>query len=235
MIEFKDIEKTYGTGDLAVQVLSGLSFHVEKGEYVAIMGPSGTGKTTLMNILGLLDRPTDGHYRIAGKDVVTLDDENLSRLRNQTIGFIFQKFHLLESVTVLNNVMLPLIYADEYPEDAIDRAQNAVEAVGLTHRKNYKPGKLSGGQQQRVAIARALVNNPDVLLADEPTGNLDSQTGGEILDIFKRLHEQGRTLVVITHDENVAERADRIIRLKDGRIDAGAEATVPVDSEGSPL
>ena len=231
MIELVDIDKTYGVGDVTTQVLKGISFCVEKGEYVAIMGASGTGKTTLMNLVGLLDKPTAGQYRLEDNDVVTLDDEALSHLRNRKIGFVFQQFHLLDRANALRNVMLPLIYADRYPEDAEDRAKQALEAVGLADRMHYNPNKLSGGQQQRVAIARALINDPAIILADEPTGNLDSKSGIEILAIFKRLHQQGRTIIVITHDKNVAEHADRIIVLKDGQIAEDKPVMQPRDAE----
>ena len=231
MIELVDIDKTYGVGDVTTQVLKGISFCVEKGEYVAIMGASGTGKTTLMNLVGLLDKPTAGQYRLEDNDVVTLDDEALSHLRNRKIGFVFQQFHLLDRANALRNVMLPLIYADRYPEDAEDRAKQALEAVGLADRMHYNPNKLSGGQQQRVAIARALINDPAIILADEPTGNLDSKSGIEILAIFKRLHQQGRTIIVITHDKNVAEHADRIIVLKNGQIAEDKPVMQPRDAE----
>ena len=231
MIELVDIDKTYGVGDVTTQVLKGISFCVEKGEYVAIMGASGTGKTTLMNLVGLLDKPTAGQYRLEDNDVVTLDDEALSHLRNRKIGFIFQQFHLLDRANALRNVMLPLIYANRYPEDAEDRAKKALEAVGLADRMHYNPNKLSGGQQQRVAIARALINDPAIILADEPTGNLDSKSGIEILGIFKHLHQQGRTIIVITHDKNVAEHADRIIVLKDGQIAEDKPVMQPHDAE----
>ncbi|MDH4240512.1 MAG: ABC transporter ATP-binding protein [Phycisphaerae bacterium] len=231
MIELADIDKTYGVGDVTTQVLKGISFCVEKGEYVAIMGASGTGKTTLMNLVGLLDKPTAGQYRLEDNDVVTLDDEALSHLRNRKIGFVFQQFHLLDRANALRNVMLPLIYADRYPEDAEDRAKKALEAVGLADRMHYNPNKLSGGQQQRVAIARALINDPAIILADEPTGNLDSKSGIEILAIFKRLHKQGRIIIVITHDNNVAEHADRIIVLKDGQIAEDKPIMQPRDAE----
>lgn len=231
MIELADIVKTYGVGDVATHVLKGVSFCVEKGEYVAIMGASGTGKTTLMNILGLLDKPTAGRYQLEDNDVVTLDDETLSHLRNRRIGFVFQQFHLLNRANALRNVMLPLIYTDQYPEDAEDRAKQVLESVGLADRMRYNPNELSGGQQQRVAIARALINDPAIILADEPTGNLDSKSGIEILAIFKRLHKQGRTIIVITHDKNVAEHADRIIVLKDGQIAEDKPVIQPRDAE----
>ncbi len=218
MIELKNIEKTYRNGALETPVLKGVSFNVEPGEYVAIMGPSGSGKTTLMNILGCLDKPTGGSYNLDGVDVVSLDDDRLSTLRNERIGFVFQLFHLLERTTALENVLLPLIYAEQYPQDAEARARKALEAVGLSSRMNYRPNELSGGEQQRVAIARALICDPALILADEPTGNLDSASGAEVLSIFARLNREGRTILMITHDQSVAGHAGRILTLRDGRI-----------------
>ena len=231
MIELHDIEKTYGNGTVSTPVLKGVSFRVEGGEYVAIMGTSGTGKSTLMNILGCLDRATAGHYRLDDTDVEPLDDESLSRLRNRKIGFVFQQFNLLERTTALKNVMLPLIYADPYPADAQKRAERALTTVGLADRMQYKPGELSGGQQQRVAIARALINDPEIILADEPTGNLDRRSGLEALAVFKRLHSHGRTILLVTHDQAVAEHADRIVVLKDGRIAEDRNVEKPHDAE----
>jgi len=218
MLEVRGLQKTYESASGGTTVLRDITFTVKAGEYVAIMGSSGTGKSTLMNILGFLDKPTGGNYLIDDGDVVALDDDALSRLRNRKIGFVFQQFHLLDRATAMKNVMLPLIYADDYPEDAGKRAENALSAVGLADRMQYKPNELSGGQQQRVAIARALITDPDLILADEPTGNLDRRSGLEILAIFKRLHSEGRTIVVITHDQAVAEHAQRVIVLQDGTI-----------------
>lgn len=218
MIEIRNMEKTYRSGALETPVLKGVSFNVSPGEYVAIMGPSGSGKTTLMNILGCLDKPTGGSYSLDGVDVVSLDDDRLSELRNKRIGFVFQLFHLLERTTALENVMLPLIYAEHYPQDAEARARKALEAVGLSSRMNYRPNELSGGEQQRVAIARALICDPALILADEPTGNLDSASGAEVLSIFARLNREGRTILMITHDQSVAAHAGRILTLRDGRI-----------------
>lgn len=231
MIELETIEKTYGSGNTATPVLQGISFRVQAGEYVALMGASGTGKSTLMNIVGCLDKPTGGQYQLDGTDAVSLDDNALSHLRNQKIGFVFQQFHLLERTTALKNVMLPLIYSEPYPEDAEQRAEEALTAVGLNDRMYYRPGELSGGQQQRVAIARALITNPQIILADEPTGNLDSTSGLEVLAIFKRLHRDGRTIIIVTHDEEVAEHADRIIVLKDGKIEQDRRVPQPRDAE----
>ena len=225
MIELESIGKTYGEGDTATVVLQGVTFCIEAGEYVAVMGTSGTGKSTLMHILGCLDSPTGGRYQFDGRDVGDLDDLSLSRLRNDKIGFVFQQFHLLGRATALRNVMLPLIYAREYPGDAEERATRALTAVGLEDRMSYRPGELSGGQQQRVAIARALVTDPRVILADEPTGNLDSGSTLEILGIFKRLHGEGRTIILVTHDEEVARNAERILVLEAGKI--ASDTTVP--------
>lgn len=231
MIELETIEKTYGSGDAATPVLKGVSFRIQAGEYVALMGASGTGKSTLMNIVGCLDKPTGGQYQLDGSDAVSLDDNALSHLRNQKIGFVFQMFHLLERTTALKNVMLPLIYSEPYPGDAEQRAEEALTAVGLKDRMYYRPGELSGGQQQRVAIARALITDPQIILADEPTGNLDSKSGLEILAIFKRLHRDGRTIVIVTHDDEVAEHADRIIGLVDGTIAEDRTVSQPRDAE----
>jgi len=218
MFKTENIEKTYKKGSVSTQVLRGITLSVDKGEYVAIMGTSGTGKTTLMNILGCLDKPTSGKLELDGVDVSTLDDDALSALRNKKIGFVFQQFFLLERTTALDNVLLPFIYADRYPADAIERAKKALVSVGLEDRIKYLASELSGGQQQRVAIARALINDPDVILADEPTGNLDSKSTDEILEIFSRLNKEGRTIVVVTHDRAVAKYAQRILEFKDGQI-----------------
>jgi putative ABC transport system ATP-binding protein len=218
MIKIKDIEKTYTKASVSTPVLRGITFSIQPGEYVAIMGASGSGKTTLMNILGFLDKPTKGQLELDGVDVSKLDDDALSALRNEKIGFVFQQFFLLERTSALDNVLLPLIYTQKYPEDATDRAKKVLANVGLEDRMDYFANELSGGQQQRVAIARALINDPDVILADEPTGNLDAQSTAEILEIFSRLHKDGRTIVVITHDRAVAEHAQRILEFKDGQI-----------------
>jgi putative ABC transport system ATP-binding protein len=231
MIEIKDLEKTFSKGSIATQVLKGISFRIEAGEYVAIMGTSGTGKSTLMNIIGCLDQPTGGHYTLDGTGVETLDDDALSHLRNHQIGFVFQQFHLLARASALKNVMLPLIYADEYPEDAEERAKHVLASVGLTDRMGYRPNELSGGQQQRVAIARALVTNPSIILADEPTGNLDRKSGLEVLSIFRRLNGEGHTIIMVTHDETTAEHAYRVIQLKDGRVASDRKVPVPKDPQ----
>jgi len=235
VIELKRIEKTYGVGATATLVLKGVSFRVEAGEYVAIMGSSGTGKSTLLYVLGCLDKPTAGNYLLGGAEMGGLDDDALSCIRNQKIGFVFQQFHLLERAAAVRNVMLPLLYADRYPEDALERAQKALGAVGMSDRMDYRPNQLSGGQQQRVAIARALINDPQLILADEPTGNLDSRNGLEILAIFQRLHNQGRTMIVVTHDQAVAEHADRILVLRDGVVAEDRKVLQPRDAEAELL
>jgi putative ABC transport system ATP-binding protein len=231
MIQLEQIEKTYTAGTVQTPVLKSISFTVNAGEYVAIMGASGTGKSTLMNILGCLDKPTGGHYRLDDTDMVNLDDDALSHLRNGKIGFVFQQFHLLDRATALRNVMLPLIYTKEYPADAHQRAEKALTAVGLADRMTYRPSQLSGGQQQRVAIARALITDPSILLADEPTGNLDSKSGAEVMAIFQRLHRDGRTIILVTHDMAVAEHARRVIVLKDGQVAEDRPVAQPRDAE----
>jgi len=218
MIKVKNIEKTYRKGSVSTPVLRSVNLAIDRGEYVAIMGTSGTGKSTLMNILGCLDKPTSGMLEFDGVDVSKLDDDTLSTLRNKKFGFVFQVFFLLERTTALDNVLLPLIYADKYPTDAIQRAKKALARVGLEDRTEYLANELSGGQQQRVAIARALINDPDVILADEPTGNLDSDSTNEVLQIFNRLHKEGRTIVIVTHDREVAVQAHRIMELRDGKL-----------------
>jgi putative ABC transport system ATP-binding protein len=218
MIEMKGIEKIYHTGGVDTPVLHGIDLSIEEGEFVALMGPSGTGKSTLMNILGMLDRATGGTYRLADQDLTSLDDNQLSAIRNRRIGFVFQLFHLLPRVSVLQNVLLPFLYTDPYPSDAKERGQSLLKSVGLADRMHFKPNALSGGQQQRVAIARALINEPALILADEPTGNLDSVASQEILEIFDRIHAQGRTIVMVTHETEVAAHASRVVTLKDGRI-----------------
>lgn len=218
VIEIEQLTKIYHMGGNEVQALRGVSLSIEAGEYVAIVGASGSGKSTLMNMIGLLDRPSDGSYRLCGTEVSQMSKEQLADMRNREIGFIFQRFHLLARTSAQRQVELPLFYAGVPARQATQQAYNALERVGLGERANHRPDELSGGQQQRVAIARALVNQPSLLLADEPTGALDSKTGQDVLRIFKQLHHQGMTLVVVTHDMNVAKRADRIITLSDGRI-----------------
>lgn len=229
MIEVNQLEKTYSNGALATQVLKGISFKIKAGEYVAIMGTSGTGKSTLMNILGCLDQLTSGSYSLNGTEVGELDDNALSHLRNHEIGFVFQTFQLLSRASALKNVMLPLIYADKYPEDAEERAKKILSSMGLADRINYLPSELSGGQQQRVAIARALVTNPSIILADEPTGNLDRKSGIDVLAIFRRLNDEGKTIIMVTHDEVVARHAGRVILLKEGRVADDSIVSDPID------
>ncbi|MCB9896389.1 MAG: ABC transporter ATP-binding protein [Planctomycetes bacterium] len=218
VLELEDIEKIYGTGDAAVRVLRGISFTVLEGEYVAVVGPSGSGKSTLLNIVGALDRPTHGRYRLAGEDVSRLDDRRLSHLRNARIGFVFQSFHLVPHLTVLENVELPLFYARMGRRERHARCKELIEKVGLSHRIHSTPVTLSGGERQRVAVARALSNDPALILADEPTGNLDSSTSSEIMNLLYELHDGGRTIVLITHDPEIARAAPRRIVIRDGLI-----------------
>ncbi len=218
MISLKDITKTYHLESLDVPVLKRVNLSIEQGEYVAIMGASGSGKSTLMNIIGCLDRPSSGQYFLAGQDLTTLDDDELADIRNQYIGFVFQQFNLLPKLTSLSNVMLPMIYADVDKSQRIEQATAALVQVGLSDRIQNRPNQLSGGQQQRVAIARALVNHPALVLADEPTGALDSTTSSEIMDLLTELNQQGTTIAIVTHDANVAARTKRIIRMLDGVI-----------------
>lgn len=217
-IDVREVTKTYNLGDVKVEALRGVSFTIDPGEYVAIMGPSGSGKSTLMNLLGCLDRPSGGSYRLDGSDVSTLDDDALAAIRLRKLGFIFQGFNLLARTSALKNVALPLFYAGLSARARNARAAERLREVGLGERLDHKPSELSGGQQQRVAIARALVNDPSVLLADEPTGNLDSQTSQEIMSLFHGLNATGRTIIMVTHDEDVAGHAKRVIRVRDGRI-----------------
>src|SRR5271154_2360878 len=214
-----DLFKTYVMGDQEIHAVSGIDIEIKKGEYVAIMGPSGSGKSTLMNLVGCLDTPSSGLYYLAGKLVSDMDDDELARIRNKEIGFVFQTFNLLARATALHNVELPLIYAGLGRKDREERAKTALRAVDLEQRMLHKPSELSGGQRQRVAIARALVNDPSILLADEPTGALDTATGNEIMALFARLHQQGNTIVLVTHESDIAMRARRVIHVRDGKVE----------------
>ena len=216
--ELTGISKIYGSGDLCVKALDQLDLSVHQGDYLAVMGASGSGKSTAMNILGCLDRPTSGCYRLNGTAVEQLDDDDLADVRNRSLGFVFQQFHLLPHATAMDNVMLPMVYAGIPLEERRVRAAAALERVGLAQRLENRPNQLSGGQQQRVAIARAIINRPSLLLADEPTGALDSSTTAEVLELFDELHRQGITVVMVTHEDDVAARAQRIVRFQDGRI-----------------
>ncbi|MCR4417286.1 MAG: ABC transporter ATP-binding protein [Ignavibacteria bacterium] len=220
MIEMKNITKTYIVGLEEVHALRGISLTVRKNEYIAVMGPSGSGKSTLMNIIGCLDTPTTGIYLFNGINVSDMDDNELARIRNKEIGFVFQTFNLIPRSNALHNVELPLIYANVPAHERKERAKAALENVGLGDRIHHKPNELSGGQRQRVAIARALINNPSIILADEPTGNLDSKTGEEIMQLFELLHQKGNTIILVTHEEYIAEHAKRIIRIRDGLIES---------------
>ncbi len=219
VLRLEDISKSYRLGRLVVPVLHGINLAINGGEFAAIMGPSGSGKSTLMNLIGCLDRPTAGKIIISDMDISLLSDTELARIRGRKIGFVFQTFNLVSRLTALKNVELPMVYQDAPKLQRIKRASMLIEMLGIGDRMNHKPAELSGGQRQRVAIARALANEPEILLADEPTGNLDSKTGQEIMQIFKKLHSEGRTILMVTHDEKLALNCDRIIKLKDGRIE----------------
>jgi putative ABC transport system ATP-binding protein len=219
LIETRDLWKTYVMGEEEIHALRGVSIQIERGEYVAIMGPSGSGKSTLMNLIGCLDTPSKGSYLLNGKQVSEMNDNELARIRNQEIGFVFQTFNLLPRASALQNVELPLVYAGIPAKDRQKLAKSALDRVELTSRMSHKPNELSGGQRQRVAIARALVNNPSILLADEPTGNLDSKTGAEIMALFAKLHEAGNTIVLVTHEADIAAFAHRTISVRDGQVE----------------
>ena len=232
--ELRCVDKVYGSGAGLVRALDQLDLTVRRGDYLAVMGASGSGKSTAMNILGCLDRPSSGSYHLNGEAVEDLDDDALADLRNQKLGFVFQQFHLLPHATALENVMLPMIYAGLSPQQRREKASEALERVGLAERMKNKPNQLSGGQQQRVAIARAIINQPALLLADEPTGALDSRTTDDVLNLFDALHEQGITLVLVTHEDDVAARAERVAHFRDGRVerwDGHADAAGPSEAD----
>ncbi len=218
MIRLKGIKKAFSIGERDIEVLKGIDLHIEKGEFVAIMGVSGSGKSTLLNIIGLMDRPTSGEYWLRGDRVAHLDDDRLSQLRNAYIGFVFQQFYLIEYLNALENVLLPLLYTSKNIPNPQRKALALLEKMGLKGRSKSRPSQLSGGEQQRVAIARALINDPEVILADEPTGQLDSKTASEIMSIFAQLNKEGKTIIMVTHDPDMAAKAERIIKIKDGLI-----------------
>jgi len=220
IIQLKDISKIYMVGTIEVPALRSITIEINKNEYVAIMGPSGSGKSTLMNLIGCLDTPTQGVYILNGQDVSSLTDDQLAAVRNKEIGFVFQTFNLLPRYDALGNVQLPLIYAGKFKAERIERAKEVIEQVGLTDRIHHKPNEMSGGQRQRVAVARALVGNPSIILADEPTGNLDSKTSVDIMRLFSEIHRKGNTIILVTHEEDIARYAHRIIRLRDGLIES---------------
>jgi putative ABC transport system ATP-binding protein len=223
LIETRDLWKTYVMGDEEIHALRGVNIEIQRGEYVAIMGPSGSGKSTLMNLIGCLDTPSKGSYLLNEKEVASMNDDELARIRNEEIGFVFQTFNLLPRATALHNVELPLVYAGVSGKIRVERAKLALEKVELSSRSSHRPNELSGGQRQRVAIARALVNDPSILLADEPTGNLDSKTGNEIMGVFARLHESGNTIILVTHEAEIAAYAHRVIHIRDGQVEADAK------------
>jgi len=228
LISIKNIKKYYQVGSVVVKALKGVDLTIKRNEYVAVMGPSGSGKSTLMNILGCLDTPTDGAYILNGTDVSKLPDDRLAEIRNKEIGFVFQTFNLLPRYSALDNVMLPLIYAGIPKHERVEMAKLALANVGLADRMEHKPNELSGGQRQRVAVARALVNNPSIILADEPTGNLDSKTSIDIMNLFEDIYEQGNTIILVTHEEDIARHARRIIRLLDGLVESDEPNANPI-------
>lgn len=220
LIQLEDISKIYTIGSQTVKALNGINLAIERNEYVALMGPSGSGKSTLMNIIGCLDQPTDGTYHLNGPDVAQLSENELATIRNKEIGFVFQTFNLLPRLSALQNVALPLIYAGVIESERLTRAETVLHQVGLHDRMHHKPNELSGGQRQRVAVARALVNSPSLILADEPTGNLDTKTSEEIMHLFEEIHRAGNTVVIVTHEEDIARRAKRIVRIRDGQVES---------------
>ena len=225
MIKLDDVNKVYKNGKVEVQALTNVSFEIEKGEMVAIMGPSGSGKSTLMHIIGCLHKATSGFYSLNGQDISKASENKLATIRNKEVGFVFQQFNLLPKHSVLHNVEVPLIYKGESKKERIERAKDLLEKVGLGHRMKHYPNEISGGQKQRVAVARALANNPSLILADEPTGNLDTKTGEEIMDLFQRLNDQGHTIILVTHESNIAAYARRTINLVDGRVKKDVRAS----------
>ncbi len=228
LIRTVDLWKTYQMGSEEIHALQGVSFEIQRNEYVAIMGPSGSGKSTLMNLIGCLDTPSKGQYILNGKTVSEMNDDELAHIRNQEIGFVFQTFNLLARATALHNVELPLIYAGISGSERKAKALRALEAVDLGKRVMHRPNELSGGQRQRVAVARALVNNPSIILADEPTGNLDTKTGNEIMALFERLHEEGNTIILVTHEADIAQHAHRVVHLRDGKIESDEIVAKPI-------
>ena len=226
VIKIRNITRDFPLGNEIVKVLKGIDLDIESGEYVALMGPSGSGKSTLMNLLGCLDTPTSGSYELNGKDVSNMTDDELAEIRNKEIGFVFQTFNLLPRTTALENVALPMIYAGASKSERTERAKQVLTDVGLADRMDHKPNQLSGGQRQRVAVGRALVNKPSIILADEPTGNLDSKTSEEIMNLFGDIHKAGNTVIVVTHEEEIAENANRIIRLRDGMVESDTKKEV---------
>jgi len=225
IIKIRNIIRDFQLGQETVHVLKGIDLDIEKGEYVAIMGPSGSGKSTLMNLLGCLDTPTSGTYVLNGKDVSQMSDDELADIRNKEIGFVFQTFNLLPRTTALDNVALPMVYAGVSKKERTARAEEVLTDVGLADRMDHRPNQLSGGQRQRVAVGRALINKPSIILADEPTGNLDSKTGVEIMNLFENIHKAGNTIIVVTHEEEIAQHAQRVIRLRDGMIESDTRNT----------